>query len=117
MTLYTLLSWVPTVAKDAGLPFEMTAFVGVALNIGAAMGSTSVGAVGSRFGLRQTIQTYMICAFFVMVLYAQLSLPTTLMFILIFLIGIFVQRGFNEYGRYWQGFILPRSERRGRALM
>jgi AAHS family 4-hydroxybenzoate transporter-like MFS transporter len=95
MTLYTLLSWVPTVAKDAGLPFAMAAYVGVALNLGAAMGSASVGAVGSRFGLRQTILTYMISAFAVMVLYAQLSLSTVLMFILIFLIGIFVQGGFN----------------------
>ena len=37
MTLYTLLSWVPTIAKDSGLPFAMAAYVGVALNVGASI--------------------------------------------------------------------------------
>lgn len=95
MTLYTLMSWVPTIANDSGLPFQMAAYAGVALNVGAALGSASVGAVGSRFGLRQTMLTYMICAFAVMITYSQLSLSAALMFTLIFLIGIFVQGGFN----------------------
>ena len=95
MTLYTLLSWVPTIAKDSGLPFEMATYVGVALNIGAAIGSASIGAIGSRFGLRQSMLTFMICAFTVMVLYANLSFSTLLIFTLTFFIGIFVQGGFN----------------------
>lgn len=95
MTLYTLMSWVPTIAKDTGLSFEVAAFVGVALNVGAAIGSASIGGIGSRFGLRQTILSFMICAVIVMVLYSQLSLSTVIMFVLIFLIGIFVQGGFN----------------------
>lgn len=95
MTLYTLLSWVPTIAKDSGLPFAMATYVGVALNIGAALGSASIGAIGSRFGLRQSILTFMVCAFCVMVLYANLPLSTLVIFPLIFFIGIFVQGGFN----------------------
>lgn len=95
MTLYTLLSWVPTIAKDTGLPFEMATYVGVALNIGAALGSTSIGAIGSRFGLRQSILAFMISAFTVMVLFSNFSSSTFLIFLLIFLIGIFVQGGFN----------------------
>ena len=95
MTLYTLLSWVPTIAKDAGLAFEMATFVGVALNVGAAMGSASIGAIGSRFGLRQTMLAFMFSAFAVMFLFASLSLSTLLIFGLVFFIGIFVQGGFN----------------------
>ncbi|WP_064198580.1 MULTISPECIES: MFS transporter [Emticicia] len=95
MTLYTLMSWVPTIAKDSGLPFELATWVGIMLNIGAAIGSASVGAIGSQFGLRQTIFTFMLVAFVVMQTYAFSTLTTTLIFILVLLIGFFVQGGFN----------------------
>lgn len=95
LTLYTLMSWVPTIAKDAGLSFNQATYVGIALNIGAALGSASIGAIGHRFGLLKSQFVFMICAFIVMMLYAHLSLSTFLIFTLIFLIGIFVQGGFN----------------------
>ncbi|MFZ1788385.1 MAG: MFS transporter [Saprospiraceae bacterium] len=95
MTLYTLMSWVPNIAKESGMAFEMATYVGIVLNIGAAAGSASVGAFGSKYGMRQTVLTFMIVAFIVMQLYAWL-IPTTLMvFILILFIGYFVQGGFN----------------------
>jgi len=95
LTLYTLMSWVPTIAKDTGLPLDIAIYVGVALNAGAAIGSASVGALGSKFGLRQTVFTYMICAFAVMLLYGNITWSTAMLFVLVFLIGIFVQGGFN----------------------
>jgi AAHS family 4-hydroxybenzoate transporter-like MFS transporter len=95
LTLYTLMSWVPSIAKDAGLPFEMATWVGIMLNIGAAIGSASVGAIGSRFGLRQTILFFMLVAFAVMQVYAFSTLTTGLIFGLVLLIGFFVQGGFN----------------------
>ncbi|WP_229201784.1 MFS transporter [Arsenicibacter rosenii] len=95
LTLYTLMSWVPTIAKDSGLPFELATWVGIALNIGAALGSASIGAIGSRFGLRRSVLTFMLVAFLVMQLYAFLPLSTELIFGLVLLIGIFVQGGFN----------------------
>lgn len=95
LTLYTLMSWVPTIAKDMGLPFEMATWVGIMLNVGAAIGSASIGAIGSRFGLRQSLLTFMLLAFLVMLLYAFSTLTPLLIFSLIFLIGFFVQGGFN----------------------
>ena len=95
LTLYTLMSWVPAIAKETGLPLNIAIYVGVALNAGAAIGSASVGALGSKFGLRQIIFTYMICAFAVMLLYGNIIWPIAILFILIFLIGVFMQGGFN----------------------
>lgn len=95
MTLYTLMSWVPTIAKDSGLPFALATWVGIMLNIGAAVGSASVGAIGSRFGLRHTILSFMFVAFVVMQIYAFSTLTTGLIFGLVLLIGFFVQGGFN----------------------
>ena len=95
ITLYTLMSWVPTIASDSGLPLDVAIYVGISLNAGAAFGSSSIGAIGSKFGLRQTVFVFMMLAFGVMLLYGNFSWPTVMLFILIFLIGVFVQGGFN----------------------
>jgi MFS family permease len=95
LTLYTLLSWIPTIAKETGLPLNIAIYVGVALNAGAAIGSASVGALGSKFGLRQTVFTFMILGFAVMLLYGNMTWSTAMIFIFIFLIGVFMQGGFN----------------------
>lgn len=95
MTLYTVMSWVPTIAKDSGMPFELATYVGISLNIGAAIGSSSIGALGSKFGLKKTHFIYMLSAFIVMQLYAFLPLNTVLIFILVMFIGVFAQGGFN----------------------
>ena len=95
MTLYTVMSWVPNIAKDSGLPFEWATYVGIALNIGAAIGSSSIGGIGSNFGLKRTQFTFMLLAFSVMQLYAFLPLSTALIFVLVLFIGMFAQGGFN----------------------
>jgi len=95
MTLYTVMSWVPNIAKEAGMPFELATYVGIALNLGAAIGSSSIGAIGSKIGLKRTQFTYMFLAFTVMQLYAFLPLNTQTIFVLVFLIGLFAQGGFN----------------------
>lgn len=95
MTLYTLMSWVPNIAKESGMPFELATYVGIALNIGAAIGSASIGALGSKIGMRKVNLIYMLLAFFIMQVYAFSTLHTGLIFVLVLLIGIFVQGGFN----------------------
>ncbi|WP_298350648.1 MFS transporter [Runella sp.] len=95
LTLYTLMSWVPNIAKEAGLPFEMATYVGIALNAGAAIGTAGLGVVAARLGLRKTVLSFMLCAFVVILIYGNVPLTTTLIFVTIFLIGIFVQGGFN----------------------
>jgi MFS transporter, AAHS family, 4-hydroxybenzoate transporter len=95
LTLYTLMSWVPNIAKEAGLPFEMATYVGIALNVGAALGTASLGLVAGKFGLKKTVLGFMLCAFIVMLIYGNITLTTALIFVMIFLIGTFVQGGFN----------------------
>jgi benzoate transport len=95
LTLYTIMSWVPNIAKESGLPFQMATYVGIALNIGAAIGTISLGLVAKILGLRITVFTYMLSAFVIMIIYGNVALSPYLIFALIFLIGIFVQGGFN----------------------
>ena len=48
MTLYTLISWVPSIGTDSGMPFKLATYMGTMLNIGAFVGST--GSDGWRQG-------------------------------------------------------------------
>jgi MFS transporter, AAHS family, 4-hydroxybenzoate transporter len=93
LTLYTLMSWVPNIAKEAGLPFEMATYVGISLNVGAIIGTLLLGFLSDKYGLKKVVVSFMICAFGVMMIYGNITL--TIIFVLIGLIGIFVQGGFN----------------------
>lgn len=97
MTLYTLISWVPSIATDSGMPFKMATYVGTVLNIGAFLGSTGIGWLAARFRLKRLIFTFFLIAFGVMVLYGTITLSFGIVFITTFFIGIFVQGGFNGY--------------------
>lgn len=97
MTLYTVMSWVPTLAKDAGMPFELATYIGTALNLGAFSGSFSFGLLAGRVGLRKLIPLFMVIAFGSMVLYGNLSMTYWIMFMMTFFIGFFVQGGFNGF--------------------
>jgi MFS transporter, AAHS family, 4-hydroxybenzoate transporter len=97
MTLYTLISWVPSIATDSGMPFKMATYVGTMLNAGAFIGSTGIGWLAAHFRLKRLIFTFFIIAFTVMVLYGTLPLNNALIFIMTFLMGLFVQGGFNGY--------------------
>jgi MFS transporter, AAHS family, 4-hydroxybenzoate transporter len=97
MTLYTLISWVPSIATDSGMPFKTATYVGTMLNAGAFMGSTGIGWLAAHFRLKRLIFTFFMIAFIVMVLYGTLPLTNALIFIMTFLMGLFVQGGFNGY--------------------
>jgi MFS transporter, AAHS family, 4-hydroxybenzoate transporter len=97
LTLYTLMSWVPKIAKSAGMPFEMATYAGTALNLGAFIGVVAMGLSVTRFGVRKTMLGFMLVACGIMLTYANLPLTYTIMFVLIFFIGFFVQGGFNAF--------------------
>jgi MFS transporter, AAHS family, 4-hydroxybenzoate transporter len=97
LTLYTLMSWVPNIAKESGLPSDKATYVGIALNLGAFTGVVAMGLFISKFGPRKVILSFMLIAFTIMIAYANLKLDFELMFALIFGIGFFVQGGFNAF--------------------
>ncbi|MEZ0610085.1 MFS transporter [Fibrella sp. WM1] len=97
VTLYTVMSWVPTLAHDAGMPFVLATYVGTSLNLGAFVGSLTIGLLAGRYRLRVLIPLFLLIAFGVMMAYGSLSLTPVLMFLLTFGIGFFVQGGFNGF--------------------
>jgi MFS transporter, AAHS family, 4-hydroxybenzoate transporter len=97
LTLYTLMSWVPKIAKSAGMPYELATYAGTALNLGAFIGVIAMGLSVTRFGVRKTMLGFMLVACGIMLTYANIPLTYTIMFVLIFFIGFFVQGGFNAF--------------------
>jgi MFS family permease len=97
ITLYTLISWVPSFARSAGMPIALAIYAGTVLNLGAFAGSASIGALSVWMPLRKLITLFMFAAVAVMQVYGKAALPTPLLFLAIFLIGLLVQGGFNGY--------------------
>ena len=91
------MSWVPYIAKEAGLPPEQATYVGIALNLGAFTGVIAMGLFISRFGVKRVILSFMLIAIAIMITYANLKLTFGIIFALIFCIGFFVQGGFNAF--------------------
>lgn len=95
ITLYTVLSWVPILAKQSGMPFELATYIGTAMNLGAFSGVFVMGLLIGRLGIKRVILVYVMLAFVLLNLYGNLDQDFVLKFALTFGIGFFVQGGFN----------------------
>jgi AAHS family 4-hydroxybenzoate transporter-like MFS transporter len=97
ITLYTLISWVPTFARTSGMQLQMAIYAGTALNVGALIGSTCIGLIAARTGLRHYILGSMSTAVVLMAIYGHLPMADLPTLLLIALIGATVQGGFNTF--------------------
>jgi len=93
-TLYFLLSWIPKLLVDAGLPLEQAIWAGIAFNIGGAAGNIAIGAVSTRLGLQKTVLYFHVIAALGMILFAFLPLGIAALLFLTAVIGLFQQGGF-----------------------
>ncbi len=97
MTLFTLISWIHNIATSSGMPFELATYAGLALNIGAFIGTVGIGWLATWFPINRLIFIYMVCAFIFMSIYANLSIGYGVMFGLILFIGISAQGGITGF--------------------
>lgn len=95
MTLYFVISWIPKLAMEAGLPTTDAIYAGAVYNIGAFIGITSIGLAASRFDLGRLILTYLALAAVALVVFGAVSMPIGATLLTAFLIGAFIQGGFN----------------------
>jgi benzoate transport len=114
MTLYFVISWIPKLAVEAGLPAKDAIYAGAIYNIGAFFGTSSIGLVAMRFDLRKLILTYMVLAAAALVVFGSVAMPLVATLATAFLIGVFVQGGFN--GCYPLAASLYPPEARGTGI-
>ncbi|WP_298400233.1 MFS transporter [Sphingobium sp.] len=114
MTLYFVISWIPKLAIEAGLPATDAIYAGAIYNIGAFVGTSSIGLVAMRFDLRKLILAYMLLAAAALMLFGSVAMPLAATLVTAFLIGVFVQGGFN--GCYPLAASLYPPEARGTGI-
>ena len=95
MTLYFVISWIPKLAVEAGLPSTQAIYAGAVYNIGAFIGITSIGLIASRIDLRRLILLYMVLAAVALVVFGAVSMTIAATLLTAFFIGAFIQGGFN----------------------
>ena len=88
LTLYTLISWVPTLAKQSGMPFELATYVGMTLNFGAFMGVFVMGLAISKIGIKKTMTLFFMVAFVLMNFYGNVKLDYLVNLTLVFFKGL-----------------------------
>ena len=93
-TLYFLLSWIPKLLVDAGLPLEQAIYAGIAFNLGGAAGNLGIGWASTRFGLQRTVLVFQAIAALSMILFALLPLAIAALLVLTTVMGFFQQGGF-----------------------
>lgn len=92
-TLYFLLSWIPKLAAETGLPLDVAIYAGAVFNLGAFFGICLQGWLSLTLGLTRTIAGFMGLAALLMAIFGLVTEPW-LVLTLFGLIGFTVQGGF-----------------------
>ena len=94
LALYFLLSWVPKLAVNAGLPLNQAVYAGALFNLGAFFGILILGHASNRFGLQRMIILFFALTVGGMLLFGGLNVSLPILLAEVFLLGFFMQGGF-----------------------
>jgi len=92
-SLYFLTSWIPKLAKDAGLSMELSIYAGTIFNLGAFFGIVTQGYLSSKFGLKKTLGIILVLTGLLMASFGLFIGSDWILFILA-LLGFGIQGGF-----------------------
>lgn len=96
-TLYFIISWIPKIAVDAGLPLDKGIYAGTAYNIGSFIGSIFLGWISVRFGLQRVIFTFFVIASVMLIVFGSIKMSVSFILLSAFIIGITLNGGFNGF--------------------
>lgn len=95
--LYFVISWIPKLATQAGLPVDQAIYAGAAYNLGAFFGTTLIGWAAVRFPINRVIPVFLLCAPVAMLTYGGVKMPVLWTLLFAVLVGITVNGGFNGF--------------------
>lgn len=95
--LYFVISWIPTLATQAGLALDDAIYAGATYNAGAFVGTTVVAWLAIRFALNRIIALFFGMASIVMIVFGNVAMPVSLTLVVAAGIGITVQGAFNGF--------------------
>jgi benzoate transport len=91
--LFFMTSWIPKLAKDAGLSLELAIYAGTVFNVGAFFGIITQGYFSSRYGLKKTIGLFLIATSALMAIFG-LFVGSDVLLLVFALLGFGIQGGF-----------------------
>ena len=92
-TLYYLISWIPKLASNAGLPLELAIYAGTVFNTGAVFGILVQGYLSTKFGLTKVVGNLLILSMLFLVGFGLFK-GSAVLLVILFLLGFGVQGGF-----------------------
>jgi benzoate transport len=95
--LYFVISWIPKLATQAGLPISQAIYAGATYNVGAFAGTAAVGWIATRFRLDGVVASYLAIAAVMMLIFGGVAMPVWLTLCMAFMVGASVQGGFNGF--------------------
>jgi len=95
--LYFVISWIPKLATQAGLPLSQAIYAGATYNLGAFVGTAAVGWIAVRFPLHRVIATYLGLAAVTLLVFGGVNMPVWLTLSVALCVGVTVQGGFNGF--------------------
>jgi len=95
--LYFVISWIPKLATQAGLPLAQAIYAGGSYNLGAFVGTAAVGLIATRWRLDRVVSGYFVAATVAMLIFGGIAMPVWATLGMAFLVGVSVQGGFNGF--------------------
>lgn len=95
MTLYFIVSWIPKLAITAGMSESNGLYAGALYNFGAFIGTVAMSFLAVRFRLGRLVPMMLVLAGGAMLAFGSLRLGVAATLGLAFLIGVFLQGGYN----------------------
>lgn len=93
--LWFAISWIPKLATMAGLSDADAIYAGTSYNGGAFIGTVALGLIAARRDLRRTVLVFLVAAAAAMIALGSLPLSVAATLMLAFVVGFFLQGGFN----------------------
>jgi len=95
MVLYSIVSWIPKLAIDAGLDPKAGIYAGTVYNIGAFAGTVLLARLAEAAGLKPLITFLLLAAAGLLILFGAVPMPVGAVLATAFAIGVTLQGGFN----------------------
>ncbi len=95
MVLYSIVSWIPKLAIDAGLNPRAGIYAGSVYNIGAFVGTVALARLAEVLGLKPLIGTFLLAAAVLLIVFGGVPMPVAGVLLTAFAIGVTLQGGFN----------------------
>jgi benzoate transport len=95
--LFFVISWIPKLVVESGLPLAAAIYAGATYNLGAFFGTTAVGWIAIRCRLSRVVSAFLGLAAIAMLVFGGLRLPVWLTLLAALCVGITVQGGFNGF--------------------